>query len=60
MSTQGSGYCACACRDCFDTAITDHGEPALCGDCKDAGCSADGDEECQRADAYGLGDEVEA
>jgi len=45
-----SGYRDCACRDCFDIAVGEKG--ALCGDCEDAGCSADGDEECQRDDAY--------
>ena len=47
------GYAHCACRDCFDIAISDHGEPVLCHDCMDAGCSIDSDRECDRADAYG-------
>jgi hypothetical protein len=51
-----SGYCSCSCRDCFDIAITSGG-PALCGDCKDAGCDDTGDSECCRDDAYGA-DEV--
>lgn len=36
-----SGYCDCACRDCFDIAIHDEGETdALCNGCEDAGCEA--------------------
>lgn len=54
-----SGYTDCACRDCFDTAVNGDGQPALCGDCQQAGCSAEGDQECQRSDAYGVGDEFE-
>jgi hypothetical protein len=33
-----SGYCSCACRDCFETAISSDGEPAFCHACEDAGC----------------------
>lgn len=52
-----SGYCACLCRDCFDIAMTDeHGNDSLCADCEDAGCEPF-DGECQRDDAYGVGDE---
>jgi hypothetical protein len=44
-----SGYTDCACRDCFDVAVSDDMDhPDLCGDCEGAGCSADGDAECQR------------
>lgn len=59
MST--SGYTHCACRDCFDIAISDHGELALCLDCQAAGCEPYPGEEdaqrgvnydCQREDAY--------
>lgn len=48
-----SGYVHCCCRDCFDIAIS-NGGPALCHDCKAAGCDANdmGDTECSRADAY--------
>jgi hypothetical protein len=49
-----SGYTPCACRDCFDVAISsDVRHPELCAPCADAGCDADGTEECQRDDAYG-------
>ncbi len=42
-----SGYCSCACRDCFEIAITDEeGEPALCGECEEAGCDIEGESEC--------------
>lgn len=41
-----SGYKPCACRDCFETAIGDEGEPALCHECEDAGCDCDGEHEC--------------
>jgi hypothetical protein len=50
-----SGYTACACRDCFDTAMSKNVKrPELCNDCKAAGCEANNGE-CQRADAYGGG-----
>lgn len=52
-----SGYTDCGCRDCFDVAISSNVKVlALCSDCADAGCSADGGE-CQRADAYGASDD---
>jgi hypothetical protein len=48
-----SGYTNCACRDCFEIAISsDESKPELCSDCEESGCSADGDSECQRSDAY--------
>lgn len=49
-----SGYTSCTCRDCFEIAIGEPGS-ALCHECADAGCTADDD--CQRADAYGVGEE---
>jgi len=54
-----SGYTHCACRDCFNIAISsDTGEPELCSDCEAAGCSLQAnDGECQRDDAYGQGQE---
>jgi len=49
-----TGYCDCACRDCFDIAIGDpKTERVLCGDCEAAGCDASGDCDCERDDAYG-------
>jgi len=51
-----SGYHDCPCRDCFEIAIGCHidedGEqhdeiPGLCHECQEAGCSLDGDEDCQ-------------
>lgn len=63
-----SGYVPCACRDCFDIAISGDGGPVLCLLCKGADCSpwpgewqeSDGTRwpsavgyECQRPDAYG-------
>lgn len=54
-----SGYCDCACRDCFDVAITSGG-PALCGDCTDAGCDVDGEHECVREDAYDADAELQS
>jgi len=48
-----SGYTDCACRDCFDVAVSgDMASPNLCQDCAEAGCSGAGDAECSRADAY--------
>jgi hypothetical protein len=51
-----SGYCDCQCRDCFDIAIADDcrsarnsdGTPAMCLECREAGC--EGDAECSRND----------
>jgi hypothetical protein len=49
-----SGYTACACRDCFDTAISeDTRKPELCAECRSAGCEPGGNTECSREDAYG-------
>lgn len=43
-----SGYCDCACRDCFEIAISDDDDgPALCLDCEEAGCDCAGESECQ-------------
>lgn len=33
-----SGYVNCACRDCFEVAISDGNTPTLCHACKKAGC----------------------
>jgi hypothetical protein len=41
-----SGYCPCACRDCFEVAISDDDEPALCHECELAGCDDTGESEC--------------
>ena len=47
-----SGYTHCACRDCFETTVSnDMASPDLCHDCEDAGCEPD--EECQSPHAYG-------
>lgn len=43
-----SGYCNCACRDCFEIAISSDDKPALCWECEESGCSAEGDSECDR------------
>jgi hypothetical protein len=48
-----SGYTDCACRDCFDLAVSaDTTKPELCLLCKDAGCTPN-DGGCEREDAYG-------
>lgn len=36
-----SGYTSCACRDCFEIAISDTEELDFCNACEDAGCEAD-------------------
>jgi len=46
-----SGYTSCPCRDCFEISMDDK----LCHDCKEHGCSADGDAECSSPNAYGCG-----
>jgi len=49
--TGGSGYTSCACRDCFDIAVSDDTrEPGMCWECGEAGCEADS--ECSRDSAY--------
>jgi hypothetical protein len=50
-----SGYWHCSCRDCFELLVGLPGEE--CEECIEAGCEADA--ECQRADAYGVGEEEE-
>lgn len=46
-----SGYTDCACRDCFEIAISgDTTKPEMCHDCKDAGCEPGA--ECQAEGAY--------
>jgi hypothetical protein len=52
----GSGYSDCACRDCFDIAITSDGSPAFCTECEEAGCEPDQD--CQQPGAYGAEEEL--
>jgi len=43
-----SGYTHCACRDCFEIAVSsDTREPELCSDCEAAGCDESGESECQ-------------
>lgn len=69
-----SGYTHCACRDCFDIAISGDDGPALCAECKEAECSPWPTEwaeqsgepfpqavgyDCQRGDAYGAYDDPE-
>lgn len=48
-----SGYCPCACRDCFEFAIgDDDDEPALCLECEEAGCDCSGESECEQEYGY--------
>ncbi len=42
----GSGYCPCACRDCFEVAIGNGDGPALCWECEESGCDDSGESEC--------------
>lgn len=52
----GSGYTGCACRDCFDVAISsDMTRPELCNLCREAGCDGTGKSDCERDDAYDVG-----
>ena len=54
-----TGYCDCACRDCFEIAIGVAGE-ALCNECEEAGCEAGADTECENiADCDWETDEVQ-
>jgi len=48
-----SGYTDCACRDCFEIAISDDmAHPDLCNECEEAGCDAEGESECEAPGAY--------
>lgn len=50
-----SGYTPCACRDCFDIAISANvRRPELCTLCALLGCDATGQSDCERPDAYGV------
>ena len=57
-----SGYTPCACRDCFETAVSDNmAKPDFCHECVSAGCPdyqgvAGMSQECQAPHAYGCGD----
>jgi hypothetical protein len=52
-----SGYTDCACRDCFDIAVSaDTTKPELCPLCQNAGCTPN-DGECEREDAYDSGED---
>jgi hypothetical protein len=43
-----SGYTSCACRDCFEIAISeDESVPELCNECEEAGCDCSGESECK-------------
>ncbi len=47
-----SGYTNCACRDCFEIAISDDvGSPEMCVQCEEAGCTGEG--ECSSPSAFG-------
>lgn len=55
-----SGYTSCACRDCFETAVSEAMDiPDLCNACVEAGCDCDGESECLRNDAYSCDDELQ-
>ena len=50
-----SGYSQCACRDCFEIAISDDtSDPEMCWECEEYGCEPDS--ECQSPNAYGGGE----
>jgi hypothetical protein len=60
MQYDTSGYCDCACRDCFEIAISSVGDivgTVLCYECKEAGCEAQ-DSDCQREDIGYDGSEI--
>ena len=42
-----SGYRPCACRDCFEIAIGDDDEAAMCHECESAGCEPDSECCCE-------------
>ena len=57
-----SGYTSCACRDCFDIAVSDDmGQVQLCSLCVEADCRVwDGTEgwqfDCQRIEGTDIND----
>jgi len=54
-----SGYTTCACRDCFEVAVSSaDDEAALCSGCVAAGCSPD-DGECEAPHAYCCGGDID-
>lgn len=53
-----SGYTNCACRDCFEIAVSNAmSDPDLCQECSEAGCERDESCECKRPETYDTGDE---
>lgn len=53
-----SGYTPCACRDCFEIAISNEvSSPDLCHACEEADCQEG--EECEAPGAYGCDDDGE-
>jgi len=57
VSACTSGYTDCACRDCFEIAISDDmAHPDLCNECEEAGCDPEGESECEAPGAYGGND----
>jgi hypothetical protein len=53
-----SGYTDCACRDCFEIAISSTDAPELCHECVEAGCEPNAEQECLRDGAYGAEEEA--
>lgn len=48
-----SGYTDCACRDCFEIAVSsDMAHPEMCDGCVEAGCEPNGD--CLQDSTYGM------
>lgn len=48
-----SGYTDCACRDCFEVAISaDMAHPELCWACEAAECNASGESDCDVSEEY--------
>jgi len=54
LVSTNSGYHNCPCRDCGEVAIGADvdGEPSLCHDCEEAGCSPNGDDACESEHSY--------
>lgn len=46
-----TGYHYCACRDCPELIVGEHGD--LCDACDTSGCDTSTHTECQAPDAYG-------
>lgn len=58
MSEPTTGYCDCACRDCFRGPIIGVAGLTMCDECSEAGCELDA--ECQAPEEVDDGEPVDS